>query len=314
MQMAGMEKFLHVVCSVFDAYSTVLFLPKPQSKKFYLSGYFSLGNSVVENISIAPGQGLVGWILRNKKNLLINNFDRKRSHIGYYNDATEQKIKAFMGTSLSTGGALCLDSKRTYSFSGKDQKVLEMFAMLATELCDITTRWDQDASGRVYYTALEEISNIRSLYPVWPDYLRHFLKTVKGAAGIPYCFLAVRDEYGKNYYLEGLPDSFFPQGVEPRMDLPIKSGLIGWVFNSGQPVFSKEQGQLSKGQSLFGRNLPAPLLHSVALTPLLINNKIRAVLVFAHTEPLSVSPELEQFITLITENLTLYLESLYWRQ
>ena len=129
------KHILSIVCSVFDAYSVVLFLPDEEGEAHHLAAAFSLGERIASNASVLPGKGLVGWIVRNRQPLLVPNFDQRQNHLGYYVDNEEQTIKAFMGCPLhGARGALCLDSKRQYSFSEKDQKMLHLFADLVSQL------------------------------------------------------------------------------------------------------------------------------------------------------------------------------------
>lgn len=310
----SLEKFLNVVGSVFDAYSSVLFLPDMRGGDgFALAAKFSLGDHIADQTVILPGQGLVGWILRNQKPLLINNFDRSKSHLGYYVDNAENNIKAFMGCPLPLGGALCLDSRRTYSFSDKDMRILDLFARLACDIKSSVFRADQGEADQCYYSALQVVSGLRKHYPRWSTYLAHFLGIVSQTTGFSSCFLAERDELGKSYFLEGIPEGFFPQGAEAPDRLPIKSGLIGWVFNSGQPMFSGEKDCCPAGQSLFGRNLPTPPLKSLVLLPLVIHKKTRGVLVLSHTDLVPVTSAMKTFVEMASDNLSLFLENLYLR-
>lgn len=309
----SLEKFLNVVGSVFDAYSSVLFLPSRGGERFHLAGVFSLGDHIALDTVILPGQGLVGWILRNQRPLLINNFDRKKSHLGYYSDDEENKIKAFMGCPLPGGGALCLDSRRTYSFSDKDQKILDLFSRLACDIRENACQAEEGLEERRHYEALRSLCALRVRFPRWSAYLAHFLDVVSRATGFSYCFLAERDEHGQAYFLEGIPDDFFPPGASAPERLPIRSGLIGWVFNNGQPVYSGEKDSCPAGQSLFGRNLPAPPLKSLVILPLTIHRKTRGVLVLSHTDHVPVTEALKDFVDMAADNLSMFLENLYLR-
>ena len=57
--------------NVFDAYSAVLFLPGADGDVCRAAASFSLGDALDREVAIAPGMGLVGWIIRESKPLLI---------------------------------------------------------------------------------------------------------------------------------------------------------------------------------------------------------------------------------------------------
>ena len=125
------QHILSIVCSVFDAYSAVLFLPSENGEEHYLAASFSLGEGVEQGAMLSSGS-LVDWIIRNRQQMLVPNFDQHKHKLGYYREGEEAGIKAFMGCPVPTGGALCVDSKRQYSFTDRDYKLLQLFAELVS--------------------------------------------------------------------------------------------------------------------------------------------------------------------------------------
>lgn len=311
-----LQHLLGIICSVFDAYSAVLFVPASDSgvkeDVFYLAKYFSLGEEVIQDVPLVAGQALVGWIIRNKKPLLINKFDSKRSHLGYYDPKAEKKIKAFMGCPLQGGGALCLDSRRTYSLSDKDQKILELFSRLANTLWHKTSTQKQAEAEHHYYQSMQELQFLRKKYPDWSQFLSRFLAILSEATGFSYAFLATRDERGEYFFLEDTK-SFTNIKKEQSTVLcfPIKSGLVGWVFTHQQPVYGDSDSP--KSQSLFGKNDISPALQSVILLPVTLNRITRAVVVLGNPVTVSVTPALKAFVEMAVDHLTLFLENLYLR-
>lgn len=304
-------KFLNVVASVYDAYSAVLFLPAEQGEGYVVAGKFSLGDGIDDGAVILPGQGLVGWILRNQQPLLVNNFEQKRSHLGYYAPADEARIKAFMGCPVHGGGALCVDSRRQYSFSDKELKILDLLARLACDIRSDSSLLGQGMEETRYYRALQRIGGLRMRSPRWGDYLGSFLEQVAEATGFTRCFLAERDENGTGYFLEGVPHGFFPPSVQPPGKISIKSGLVGYVFGSDKAVYSGDKGCCPAGKSLFGKDVAAPELGCFVLLPVPIGRKTRGVLVLTHPEPLAVPPAMRTFLDMAVDNLSLFLENLY---
>jgi len=304
-------KFLNVVGSVYDAYSAVLFLPAVTGEGFCIAGKFSLGDGIDDATCIMPGQGLVGWILRNKQPLLINNFDQKRSHLGYYSPKDESQIKAFMGCPVQGGGALCVDSRRQYSFSDKDQKILDLLARLACDIQGNEFLIGQAVEESRFYRTLQHMMDLRTRSPRWTAYLAAFLELLAQATGFGHCFLAERDEKGANYFLEGVPAEFFAPHLQHPGMVPIKSGLVGYVFNSAQAVFSGDRGCCPAGKSLFGKDVPAPDLGSFVLLPVVFGRKTRGVLVLCSPDLVAVTPAMRTFLAQATASLALFLENLY---
>ncbi|WP_459899837.1 GAF domain-containing protein [Desulfobaculum senezii] len=308
----SLEKLLGIVCSVFDAYSTLLFLPGEDAKEYHLRAQFSLGDDIREDTTIAPGQGLVGWIIRNHEPLLINNFDRKRSKLGYYANDEENKVKAFMGCPLGpSGGALCVDSRRSYNFSGKDQKILQLFADLACDIHCGASQVKKDQEEHRFYKSLQLIQGLRKQFPRWDAFLQHFLEIVVEATRFSHCFLVARDERGESYFVEGanIPVISGPSSGSGRF--PIRSGLVGWVFANGQAVHSGDGDASGAPQPLLGKNSGAPEFRSSICMPLIIHKRTRGVLVLANEAPMEVTPPVREFVEMATDHLALFLENLF---
>jgi len=305
-----LDRVLGIVCSVFDAYSAVLFLPDKSRSDYRLAAMFSLGDKVNPDIVVKPGKGIVGWIIRNNKPLLINNFEKKRSRLNYYDQGEEAKIKAFMGCPLNQRlGALCLDSKRTYSFSEKDQKILHLFANLIEDAQTKYLRAEENLLESSYYSCLQLLLNLKNRTKRWPEFLGQYLKLLSETAGFDYCFLAARDETDNTYFLEH-SNPVFLTGNDDGKKFSLNSGLIGWVFKNGTGVYSgeKEGAALSP---LFGKEARTPDFRSVICLPLGVNRQTRGVMCLAHEQALDISEQLKNFTRNSADYLALFLENLY---
>lgn len=305
---------LATLCSVLDAYSTVLFLTDSDLKKgevFRLAGKFSLGDYIDPGAMIEPGKGLVGWIAKNSAPLLVPNFDQRKNHLGYYKENEETRIKAFMGCPLPNGkGVLCVDSKRQYSFSEKDQKLLHMFAQLIAELSTSDGRGRTlDTIGK-YYGALKDIYALRRRHSRWTDFLRGFLVLVTETTGCRYGVFCHNDAKTGEYVVEGETS---PLIWKPRAQPPVFSvngGAIGWVCRNGEPLFSNAPGGMPES-SLFGRGVTTPQFQTVMALPLYVQRQTRGVLCLANEAPLLITDDMRDFARMCTEHLALFLENLY---
>lgn len=303
-------QLLAIVCSVFDAYSATLFLPKENGEECELTASFSLGDKIAKNALIFPGKGLTGWILRNKQPLVVPNFDQRQSNLGYYTGGEEATIKAFMGSPIPTGGMICVDSKRQYSFSDKDNKILQMFAELVSRQ-EISGSTDSFA-GEIpqYFAQLGIIQSLRFRYKRWPVFLQNFLRTVSDATNYDYCAFASVDPSGESYTIEGESVRLLLDGRD-GLTLPISNGIAGWVFrDERQPVFS-EGISGSTSASLFGKIPEMPPFQAVICVPVIINKSARGVLCLAHSDPREMDEALRSFVHQCVDHLALFLENLY---
>lgn len=305
-----LDRILGLVCSVFDGYSAVLFLEGGKGD-YFLASCFSLGDSIKPDTIIKPGAGLVGWIVKNSKPLLINKFDRNVGCLGYYPAEGESKIKAFMGTHLpGGGGVLCIDSKKTYSFSDKDQKILYQFGQLIEDIRTGICKADDSARSMDYYKYLTLVHSLRAKFPKWRIFLEKLLDILSQATGFHYCFMAARDEVGQGYFVEGLSRDFLPEVDFSVHKFNMDTGLVGWVFKHGTSVFSGQQDGPA-GLPLFGKEFSSLHFKSVICLPLVVHRKTRGVLVMADSGSIYIDGEMKLFVQMIGDYLGLFLENLY---
>jgi transcriptional regulator with GAF, ATPase, and Fis domain len=306
------QHILGIISSVFDAYSSVLFLPEGSGEAYSVAARFSLGDKIDPACTIMPGQGLVGWILRNQQPMLVNNFDQRQCFLGYYMQNEESKIKAFMGYPLGKGmGAICLDSKRQYSFSDKDQKILQLFGELIVDMKDSSCAIEEKASVSSYYNALQLLYELRKRVTRWKPFLAQFLAIVAETARFSHAYFCVLDEKAGTYFVEGQTRPF--ENAHAASELPLGAGLIGWVFKNGTPVITDSNASGSQVAPLFGKDAVTPQFHSVICLPMHVHKRTRGVLCLAHETPRKVSDEVRIFSQMAAGHLALFLENLYLR-
>lgn len=303
-------QILAIVCSVFDAYSATLFLPDESGERCTLAASFSLGDRIAQKAVVQPGKGLAGWIFRNKQPLLVPNYDQRQSNLGYYTGGEEASIKAFMGCPVPTGGVLCVDSKRQYSFSDKDHKILQLFAeLIARQQTDVGA---ESLAGDIpqYFAQLGVIQSLRFHHKRWPVFLQNFLRAVADATAYDYCAFASVDPSGESYTVEGESVQLLLDG-QNQLSLPISSGIAGWVFrDERQPVFS-EGTSGGTTATLFGKLPDMPAFQAVICVPVIINKSARGVLCIAHSDPREMDEALRSFVHQCVDHLALFLENLY---
>ncbi len=306
-----LNKLLEIICSVFDAYSVVLFLHYNKSQ-YRLTASFSLGDSIQKGCLIESGQGLTGWIIHNNQPLLVNDFVRQKAWLGYYSQSEEYTIKAFMGCPLDEGqGVLCLDSKKMYAFGPKEQKIFHQFAQLISVLRQDISQKYINKQEHDYYTCLQVIRELRNKYPKWTTFLDYFLKLLSDYAKFDYCFFTTRDERGEGFYIEGWNQPIFKTLDQHNKKFNIDSGLIGWIFRNNSYVSTADDKNNAIRIPMFEKKLKTPIFRSFICLPIIVHMRTRGVLVLANKENKTISQELKNFLFLVTEHLALFLENLY---
>ncbi len=310
------QQLLDLFAGVFDAYSVVLFLPVQADggdAECRLAAYFNLDSHVDHDCVIAAGQGLVGWIMANKKPLEIQNFNQVNdghNALLYYGAVDEPGIKAFMGCPLPGGGVLCVDTKRQYSFSEREHKHLHMLAEIMAGLHDMARSDRSLGDIPRYFTTIEALEELREHYRGWGTYIQTFLNRVADAAGFDYCAFASVEVPGESYSISAENQPVLVRDGEPFYQ-SISSGLAGWVLRNGQPVL--HSGEEGRAPALFGTSQNLPDFAAVGVLPVTINKSVRACLCLGHNEVHPVNETMRTFLHVAVGMLAGHGENLYLR-
>lgn len=302
---------LALVRTTFDAHSAVLFLPD-ESGNCTVALSSSDEEPFVQEVSIAPGKGLVGWILRQRQPVIVNNLDMRHTFLGYYNTEEEEAISAFMGCYIPEGGALCVDSVNPRAFTEADQMLLHRFARhIARQVHSAGLASDAEELRR-YFGKIEELSDLGEANPGWRDYLSRFLRILAEGTGFDYVAFASAAEGATTYTLEGENTPLLISGGEaPTLSLA-SGGLVSWVFRNEVPVHA-EGNDGSPSTPLFGKIQDMPQFQSVICLPIQLNKITCGVLCLACQEPRELPPNLRSFSKMAAIQLAQYLERLSLR-
>lgn len=121
------ESIVRLAAEVMEAYSVVLFLAREDGLAMACAA--SLSRNLRRGCVLAAGEGLVGWIHREKKPVVAHNFHHDSRTLQFYRK--DETIKSFLGLPLAEQrGVLCIDSKKNYRFTDKRIKIANMFVLL----------------------------------------------------------------------------------------------------------------------------------------------------------------------------------------
>jgi len=298
---------LGAVRRVFGAHAAVLFMPD-ETGRYAAIAADCPDNTVKTGVAAEPGKGLVGWILRNRQPLIVNNFDR-RSRLGYYGSSDAGRITAFMGCPLDSGGVLCVDDIQPRAFSEEHTESLRALGSLFA----LPAPMSADAEDvRRYFARLERLQELRVQHAQWKTYLPAFLKLTAEATRFDHVAFAVIQSETNEFYIveaESAP-LLLADGASPR--LPIAGGVVGWVFRNDVPVHTEGLGS-TPAAALYGKLKGVPDFRSVVCLPVTVNRVTSAALCLGGLEPRPIPQAMRSFIRMAADELVQFLETLYLR-
>jgi len=119
------QGFTDIIFNVYEAFSVALFIKEEGCLKCL--SYASFANSFDKNRNIPIEGSLPGWVIKHNQPLIIPNFDKDESALGYYGNT--EGIKSFMGFPMEDRGVIVVDSKKKWVFTDKEKKILNSFVL-----------------------------------------------------------------------------------------------------------------------------------------------------------------------------------------
>lgn len=298
---------LAAIRSVFGAHAAVLFQPD-EAGRFFAVAHDCPDDSINTGTPMEPGKGLVGWIVRNRHPLIVNNFDQRNSHLGYYAPRDEVRIKAFMGCPLESGDIVCVDADQTREFTEAHLESLQALASLFS--LPVATPAKEDDIRR-YFNRMERIQELRVQHPQWKRYLPAFLALVAEATRFDHVAFAARPDNGETYHIEAeTTPLLLTDGMPPQ--LPIAGGVTGWVFRNDVPVHT-EGLDTAPAAALYGKLKGVPEFRSVVCLPVTVNKATNAAICLGGIDARPIPQAMRSFIRMAVDELVQYLENLYLR-
>ncbi|HUJ90992.1 MAG TPA: GAF domain-containing protein [Syntrophorhabdales bacterium] len=129
--MSLIDSFSELIFNVYEAFSVVLLIK--DGERFRCLSSVTFAKSFDRDRTVPIEGTLPGWVLKHNEPLIIPNFDKDESTLGYY--GSEEGIKSFMAYPLEAPGVIVVDSKKRYVFTDREKKLLGHFvSMIGKEL------------------------------------------------------------------------------------------------------------------------------------------------------------------------------------
>jgi signal transduction protein with GAF and PtsI domain len=228
----GLQELIQLISNVTEAFTTALFLIDPQQNKLRLKGCHSLSMHIDPETSLQIGDSLIGWVAKNKKAVNISQFDRDTRNLRLY--LRDEKIKSFLAVPVGELGVLCIDSKRNYVFTEKDQKNLQTFANLVLQILQAQFIGQRERHQGNILDFFKQINTLSQEKQELTVYYQKALNQCRLFTGTDMAFLILVPQKGDRYKIvasEGVLTAPLRKTV-----LSVDMGLTGWVIRENRPL------------------------------------------------------------------------------
>jgi signal transduction protein with GAF and PtsI domain len=222
----GLKELIDLISNVTEAFTTALFLVDSAANKLNLVKYHSLSLHINPETSLQLGDSLIGWVAKNQRPVNIAQFDRDTRNLKMYQ--RDEKIKSFLAVPVGEVGVLCIDSKRNYVFTDKDQKILQDFALLVLKILQAQWAGQKERQQR---RILDFFGDIKTLSDEKQDLNQYYQKVLNR------CRLFSNTDAGFMVLVPKKEECYKIVASEGTLTAPLKKnilsiemGLTGWVI------------------------------------------------------------------------------------
>ena len=92
-----LKNLIELISNVMEAYTAAIFI-NDGSGFLNLFIYESFSRDIIKGVRIEEGKGIIGWVSREKKNVLAKHFERDTTTLKFYN--RDEEIKSLLATPL----------------------------------------------------------------------------------------------------------------------------------------------------------------------------------------------------------------------
>jgi GGDEF domain-containing protein len=241
--MGTLDGFSNLIFNVYEAFTVALFVKNNESLECLSS--ISFANSFDKNKDVLIEGTLPGWVIKHNEPLIIPNFDKDESTLGYYNSA--EGIKSFMGYPLEGKGVIIVDSKKKWVFTDKEKKILGAFASM------IHNEIEKDKRTLDMEERIEELSTERRMSKFFGELnfsrisLKEFLKECLYISGADFCFICI--EKGRKIFLYEIAGIDSSEYV--KKECSSGASIVSMVMDGGREFLLPHGRSIFKEKPLF---------------------------------------------------------------
>ncbi len=275
------QQIINLLSNTLEAYTSAFFLKNPHNKRIDVVCYHSLGKYFNGNFSCPLNEaGLIERVIAKRETIQVGK-------LGHYFDVNElpfyekgeKGIKGLFAIPVGRDlGVLYVDTKRSWGFAEKEQKLVMDFGRILETLVKSERAIEREKMYarmlRLWHNVEEQAETSEELERYFQGVLVQCHKFVKAHSS--YLFLVDKENgiAALLTYAGKVPEEF--SGSE----VPLNEGIIGWIANNKKTLKVRRLETKSKKQFLFNPHEPLPHSGSFLGVPLFIDGEVEAVFGF----------------------------------
>ncbi len=258
--------------------SCQIYLFDDENEELILSATDSEARDMAGKIHLKLGEGITGWVARERKPVAFAKEAYKDHRFKYFPDLKEGEFESMLSVPLLSQGTLLgvinVRTHRPHEYTRHQTRLLSGIANQVAGAIDHLQRYRKMETRAVQYTALSEVSQAMTANLYLEDILQLFVSMTASAMGYRICTVMLVDKAKGELVIKATQADNKEYLKKPN--LKIGESVSGKVAQTGQPMALRDV--LKAPEYRFPDIAQKAGVRSLASIPLLAQGEVIAVL------------------------------------
>ena len=292
---------IELIRRALACHTAALYWRDPEGESFHLREILSQEQKLETAAALAPGQGLLGWALAERKPLRLGQRREMGASLVYYR--RDPGVRSLLAVPLvegdSVSGLLVADSLKPDAFRAEDEKLLSTFGRRVIEIHEHARLLRRTSIEAAKFKGLTELSHRLNTTLNLEEILEIVLLAARPLLSSDLAAITLAAEEGEGQILAAAAGEEGPKLIG-RTFSPAGS-LVGWVLAERKYFSHQALGDREIKTPVFSAKLDPPGLQSLLCYPLRLGADLFGTLVFLSRQPHAFSDYESQVAGLIAD-------------
>jgi GGDEF domain-containing protein len=303
--MGMIDGFTNLIFNVYEAFTVALFIKHRENLKCV--SHVSFANSFDKNKNVPVEGSLPGWVMKHNEPLIIPNFDKDESTLGYYGNP--EGIKSFMGFPVENKGVIVVDSKKKWVFTDKEKKILKSFVTVIHEEIENERRFFDMEEKLDELNTERRILNLFNVLNQSKISVNEIFKECINLSRADFCFVGI--ERNEKMFVHDVIGTDNKEYI--KKECPTGSSIASVVMEGGRELLLPHSSRFLSEKPLF---FPGEMVKVKQFFgfPLIISDVTFGMVGFVSLSDNNLKDQTIGFLRNVSTLLSLYYSSLWMRE
>lgn len=278
----SLEEKLHGIIEVIKRtvhpYTCALYMVNHEDGLLRIKDMISDSDHVAGDTAIRPGEGMLGWVAKEKRPLTVSEFDKDITGLPYY--VRDEGIRSFLAIPImqddSVEGVLSVDSRDMQAFTEEHTKLLSIAAAQILDTVDYMKMSQQMRFESQEFAAFNNVSSKLSGTLDLEEVLTLVVESSREIISSDLALLTLYDQEGKTYSIKAVKGEGREEWVGKSFT---RESLIGRAVEEHKRVMVFDGlREREKGFPIIGEDVRVQGMDSCLCAPFLAKGEVLGAL------------------------------------